>query len=46
VARKPGRSGMPAMMTLLDGKRIKTATDWPSAVALQQSDTLSLYGGA
>jgi hypothetical protein len=22
------------------------ATDWPSAVALQQSDTLSLYGGA
>jgi glutathione S-transferase len=23
VARKPGRSGMPAMMTLLDGKRIK-----------------------
>ena len=26
--------------------RQMTATDWPSAVALQQSDTLSLYGGA
>jgi hypothetical protein len=37
---------LPPSWTTWTRPRQMTATDWPSAVALQQSDTLSLYGGA